>query len=135
MSWPASPGFQERGKFPDVADQRHSVREFFARTQPVRADEGGLHGVGERTGDIACEVVTDEKHLFERVGEQGTAEQVVDPAFWRAGQRVSCGWVLDEARTRRTPRSSCRTRSVAAAGSTGFWPIRWSIRSREMVEP
>jgi hypothetical protein len=46
-----------------VADEECAVREHFAGSEPVRADERSAHPVGDRGADIVFEVVADEQHL------------------------------------------------------------------------
>ena len=64
--WLLSHGVQERGQVTDVLDEECAVREHFAGSQPVRADERGAHPVGDRGADIVFEVVADEQHLAGR---------------------------------------------------------------------
>jgi hypothetical protein len=92
-----------------VPDEQRAIGESLSEPQPVRADKDSAHAVGERRNDVALEVAADEQHLFGRcfgsgedepaedragfadpewAGEQGDAEQVVDPGFlegWPAG--------------------------------------------------
>jgi hypothetical protein len=60
--WLVSHGVQERGQVADVLDEQRAVREHFAGSEPVRADERAAHPVGDRGADIVFEVVTDEQH-------------------------------------------------------------------------
>lgn len=95
-----------------MADHRYSGGEFFCRAESLRPDEDGLHAVRDRPGHVAGEVVADEQHLAGRasgsgqhklveqgrglfdpqgVGEQGDAEQAVDPGLLEGGPSLLSG--------------------------------------------